>query len=67
VAHDVQISAECAGTSFQWAQARREAASDFPAKSRLKMQAARLNCNDRIHFEGFVEDPRAYLRRPTFS
>jgi glycosyltransferase involved in cell wall biosynthesis len=32
-----------------------------PARSRLKRQTARLNCNDCIHFEGFVEDPRAFL------
>ena len=32
-----------------------------PAKPSLQMRAARLNCNDRIHFEGFIDDPRPYL------
>jgi glycosyltransferase involved in cell wall biosynthesis len=32
-----------------------------PERSRLKMQAARLNCDDCSYFEGFVEDPRSYL------
>lgn len=32
-----------------------------PAKPSLQMRAARLSCNDRIHFEGFVDDPRPYL------
>jgi glycosyltransferase involved in cell wall biosynthesis len=32
-----------------------------PAMPSLQMRAARLNCNDRIHFEGFIDDPRPYL------
>jgi glycosyltransferase involved in cell wall biosynthesis len=32
-----------------------------PAKARLQQQAARLPHKDRIHFQGFIEDPRPFL------
>jgi glycosyltransferase involved in cell wall biosynthesis len=32
-----------------------------PERSFLQTLAARLNCDDRIHFEGFINDPRPYL------
>jgi glycosyltransferase involved in cell wall biosynthesis len=32
-----------------------------PAKPYLQMRAGRLNCNDRIHFKGFIASPRPYL------
>jgi glycosyltransferase involved in cell wall biosynthesis len=32
-----------------------------PKRSRLETLSARLSCEDHIHFEGFVEDPRPYL------
>jgi len=32
-----------------------------PARAQLEMRAASLGCSDRIHFKGFVDDPRPYL------
>ena len=34
---------------------------DGPEKRSLQMLADRLDCRDRIYFEGFVRDPRPYL------
>jgi glycosyltransferase involved in cell wall biosynthesis len=34
---------------------------DGPEKRSLQMRADRLDCSYRIHFEGFVRDPRPYL------
>jgi len=34
---------------------------DGPEKLSLQMKAERFDCSDRIHFEGFVVDPRPYL------
>jgi glycosyltransferase involved in cell wall biosynthesis len=34
---------------------------DGPEKRSLQLLADRLDCRDRIHFEGFVRDPRPYL------
>jgi glycosyltransferase involved in cell wall biosynthesis len=32
-----------------------------PMRSRLEEQVARIKCEDCVHFEGYVEDPREYL------
>jgi glycosyltransferase involved in cell wall biosynthesis len=34
-----------------------------PTKSQLQSLTVRLACDDRIHFEGFIKDPRPYLAR----
>jgi glycosyltransferase involved in cell wall biosynthesis len=34
-----------------------------PQRSYLESLAVDLGCSDRIHFEGFIEDPRAYFRQ----
>jgi glycosyltransferase involved in cell wall biosynthesis len=36
---------------------------DGPEKRSLQMLADQLDCGDRIHFEGFVTDPRPYTRQ----